>query len=652
MKRRTAAWAVCVFSVILCVGLVLYLRGTRNKTSANQSPASPGWTVLVYMVGSDLESAGGLAERDLAEMQASVRDDTTLLVMTGGAERWFTGASAEGCLLYKITRGSRTLLSSYPENSISDPAMLKTLLEAGLDRREGPAALILWNHGFGAMGGFGRDEKADGRSLSLRQIADALEAAGCGEHPLTTVGFDCCLMAGCETAYAVRPYAEFLVASEETEPPEGWDYAFLSDLLPGTDGTVFGQSAVRRFAAFYEEHYASFPDYWQPCTLSAIDLGKAGVLLEETERFLAGLDGTLPESFSHISRARTEAWSFGRVASTTEYDLVDLCAFASRCGGADSLLAAAERCVLARSGNLKDVCGLSIHIPCYADSALSERWYAGIADLRLPDGWDRFVRRFAGELYGEPGPTSAKPNEPEGYGVTLSEEQLDYLSRAKYYVLCGSESKGMYLLYAGNNVRLEGNRLTALYDGRVLCLQGQGEPCQIVAFWITGDGAEDYYQAYGLAEIPYTVPSSPLGEHLTIPETESFVPKAAALRVVRDKSTGQPRLLSAFDNSGELVTGRQEIPLKDISSFALSFQPRLPAFDANGLPLPWQEWPPCAYTYAAKIASGDEGFSLVELPLEEVETGPFWLQIVLVDTRQRQTAMPLIPIRTEQGDSR
>ena len=649
MKRHAAVWAVCTFTAILCVSLILFLRGTRNVTSENQSPASPGWTVLIYMVGSDLESAGGLAERDFVEMQASVRDDTTLLVMTGGAERWSGGASAVGCLLYEITRDSRTLLSSYPEYSISDPAMLQTFLETGLARREGPAALILWNHGYGAIGGFGRDEQANGRSLSLRQIAGVLEDTGCGEHPLTAVGFDCCLMAGCETAYAVRPYAEFLVASEETEPPEGWDYAFLADLLPGTDGASFGQSAVRRFAAFYETHYASFPDYWQPCTLSAIDLGAAGALLEETDRFLTGLDGTLPESFSHISRARTEAWSFGRVASTTEYDLVDLCAFASRCGGADSLLAAAERCVLARSGNLKDVCGLSIHIPCYADSALSERWYAGIADLYLPDGWERFIRRFAGELYGMPDLTNRKPAAQEGYSVTLSEDQLTGLSRAKYYVLCGTESEGMYLLYAGNNVRLDGNRLTALYDGRVLCLRGQEEPCQIVAFWITGDGTDDYYQAYGLAEVPFTVPSSPLGEQLTIPETESFASKAAALRIIRDKKTGELRLLSAFDIDGELVTGRQEIPLKDISSFFLSFQPCLPIFDANGLPLPWQEWQPCPYLYTAKVTRGDEGFSLTELPLEVVEAGPFWLQIILVDTHQRQTAMPLIPILADQN---
>ena len=650
MSRRAVAWTAFILPAVLFISLLI-LCASPGASPPHASPMSAGWTVLVYMAGSDLESGSGLAARDLDEMQAAVRDDTTLLVMTGGASRWSGGASADGCYLYEISRNGRKLLASYPENRISDPAMLKTLLETGRTGQKDPTALILWNHGFGAMGGFGRDEQAGGQSLSLRQIASVLENTGCGEHPLAAIGFDCCLMAGCETVHALRAYADFLVASEETEPPEGWDYAFLADLLPGTDGAVFGKSAVRRFSAFYNAHYTAFPDYWQPCTLSSVDLSMAGALLEETERFLGILDGMLPGSFSHISRARTEAWSVGRITSTTEYDLVDLCGFASRCGSADSLLSAAERCVAAHWANLKDVCGLSVHIPCYADSTLSERWYAGTADLRLPDGWERFIRRFAGELYGEPDTANVKPAAQEGYSVTLGEEQLNGLSRAKYYILCGDENKGMYLLYAGNNMQLEGNRLTALYDGRVLCLRGQGEPCQIVAFWITGDGTDDYYQAYGLAEIPFSVPSSHLGEHLSIPETGSFVPKAAALRIIRDKKTGEPRLLTAFEIDGELVTGRQEIPLDDISSFSLSFQPRFPTRDANGLLLPWQEWHPCPYTYADKVKRGSDGFTLAELPLQEVETGPFWLQIVLVDTHQRQTAMPLIPIRTDLKDS-
>ena len=39
---------------------------------------------MVYMIGSDLESEDGLASRDLKEMQAALRGDTTLLLMAGG----------------------------------------------------------------------------------------------------------------------------------------------------------------------------------------------------------------------------------------------------------------------------------------------------------------------------------------------------------------------------------------------------------------------------------------------------------------------------------------------------------------------------------------------------------------------------------------
>ena len=38
------------------------------------------------------------------------------------------------------------------------------------------------------------------------------------------MGFDAGLMATLETAWMVQPYADYLIASEETEPGAGWYY--------------------------------------------------------------------------------------------------------------------------------------------------------------------------------------------------------------------------------------------------------------------------------------------------------------------------------------------------------------------------------------------------------------------------------------------
>ena len=50
---------------------------------------------------------------------------------------------------------------------------------------------------------------------------------------IDVIGFDACLMAMLETAYALRDSGSVMVASEELEPGDGWSYDnFLRRLSP------------------------------------------------------------------------------------------------------------------------------------------------------------------------------------------------------------------------------------------------------------------------------------------------------------------------------------------------------------------------------------------------------------------------------------
>ncbi len=64
------------------------------------------------------------------------------------------------------------------------------------------------------------------------------------------IGFDACLMATLETAAILEPYANYLIASEETEPDSGWDYErILTHLGDGEayNGKSFGELVVSGF---------------------------------------------------------------------------------------------------------------------------------------------------------------------------------------------------------------------------------------------------------------------------------------------------------------------------------------------------------------------------------------------------------------------
>jgi hypothetical protein len=67
------------------------------------------------------------------------------------------------------------------------------------------------------------------------------------DPPLKLVGFDTCLMATVDVAYTFSDIAKYLVASEETEPENGWYYSEWVGTLaenPSMDGAAWARSSA------------------------------------------------------------------------------------------------------------------------------------------------------------------------------------------------------------------------------------------------------------------------------------------------------------------------------------------------------------------------------------------------------------------------
>ncbi|MBR0522313.1 MAG: hypothetical protein IJJ75_03890 [Firmicutes bacterium] len=114
--------------------------------------------------------------------------------------------------------------------------------------------LIFWNHGGGSVTGAAFDELYNYDSLSLYEMY-----AACGSifgtdpenPPLEMVGFDTCLMATIDVAYTFSDIARYLVASEESEPGNGWFYTqWVQALANDTsmDGAELGREICDAFA--------------------------------------------------------------------------------------------------------------------------------------------------------------------------------------------------------------------------------------------------------------------------------------------------------------------------------------------------------------------------------------------------------------------
>lgn len=138
--------------------------------------------------------------------------------------------------------------------------------------------LILWNHGSGAFNRLActpwRAACYDDSTGSYLTDAAMQQALAYGQklrggQKIDIVAFDACLMADVEVAYALSPYANYLVASQETIPGDGYGYQQM--LTRPAQGNMMVRQLANYMVASYETAYHGVVNNY---TLSAIDLSK------------------------------------------------------------------------------------------------------------------------------------------------------------------------------------------------------------------------------------------------------------------------------------------------------------------------------------------------------------------------------------------
>jgi hypothetical protein len=272
------------------------------------------WTFMVYMAGdNNLSSAG---EKDLAEMrQVGSTPQVNILVQ-------FDNAGDFGTQRYRVlSNGQPDLVMSLGETDSGDPEVINAFITWAAQQYPAERyALILWSHGsawapaevdkiarsvnalnyspkeaadrVGSVLGkaifrtsleryfkLSLSERAicvdDGSGHSLdtleleKVLAKAKEVLG---QDFDLLGMDACLMSNLEVAFQVRPYVKFLVASEESEPNEGWPYERLLRRLvdnPDLPSVIVAEHIVQDYVRSYTDR-----DFQGNITQTALNLGR------------------------------------------------------------------------------------------------------------------------------------------------------------------------------------------------------------------------------------------------------------------------------------------------------------------------------------------------------------------------------------------
>ncbi|MBQ6399478.1 MAG: peptidase C11 [Clostridia bacterium] len=378
--------------------------GAREKYTKILGGGQDRMTILVYLCGSDLESKNGMGTADLKEMaNARIGEKVNLIVYTGGASRWRNSVvSSTTNQIYQIRDGSLTRLESDLGNaSMTDPNTLTRFIQYG--REHFPAnrmALILWDHGGGSVSGFGYDEKTGrNRSMTLAGIDSALAKAG---EKFDFIGFDACLMATVENGLMLSQYADYMIASEETEPGVGWYYTdWLTALSanPAMETVQIGKHIADDFVSVCSRKCRG-----QGTTLSVVDLAElAATVPGELKDFSLETNSLIQHNeYARVSGARSRTREF---AQSSRIDQIDLIHFAENLGTssgkelADALRGAVK--YNRTGGGLSHSYGLSIYFP-YRRGAKVREVVSTYEAIGMESEYTRCIQEFASlELSGQ-----------------------------------------------------------------------------------------------------------------------------------------------------------------------------------------------------------------------------------------------------------
>ncbi len=478
-------------------------------------------TIMMYVVGSDLESNHDAASEDFQEiLQANFNEENVnFLIYTGGCLDWdMSIIPDDGNSIFIIEDGNLELLETEDSKNMGDPDTLSDFLEYGYNNYPAEQySLIFWNHGGGAFSGYGYDELTQD-SLWLVELQEAFSNSPFNEsNKLEWIGFDACLMANIETAHILSPYANYMVASQQVEPGFGWDYEFLTDIDTMATGEEIGTAIVDSYIGTCEDNFILNPFAYTSVSLSVLDLNQVANVENSLNDLFAVADSALSkDTYGKYSRIRSSSKEIApEYTGEYSYDIIDLVDFSKKMetehvAEATALNSALKSFIVYADANETNNNGVSIYHPYHAKD-YSTYYLTMYRDFDFAENYTSYITNFSTLLLGDDtlnvewDPSSLIPvaNGDLTFSLQLSPEQAAGVQNM-YYVIsrADTERPGNFIFVSmSNQVDMNSNCvLTANFDGNVIYMQNDTTYDQYEIMY-TEQEATDSYTRYLISSI-------------------------------------------------------------------------------------------------------------------------------------------------------
>ncbi len=263
------------------------------------------WTVLIYMAADN--NLSPYSTKDIEEMTKSGSDDNFNIVVLWDNDPTQESGASNRHGYYYIKKGEMVQLQDTGEINMGKVKTATDFIDFAAKNFNAEHFMwVYWNHG-GAVDrsskGVAWDDTDKGDHLSEVEQKEIMtyfkNKIG---RKIDIVGFDACLMATGEIIYQYKNFANYLIASEQTIPGEGWDYNFLSMIKskPAITSLTLSKSVL----TYYKNYYSKTQEGGDS-TLSVINLSYSDKFGKAIDDFcLAAMEsGVSKTTFTNLSKS-------------------------------------------------------------------------------------------------------------------------------------------------------------------------------------------------------------------------------------------------------------------------------------------------------------------------------------------------------------
>ena len=481
---------------------------TESKTEVHEKVNR---TIMIYMVGSDLESEGKGATYDIEDIEPENIDleNINVVMITGGTKKWYTSyIDADETAIYELTENGFEKMETYDLKNMGESNTLTEFLNHSYTYY--PADyydLIFWDHG-GGIQGLEVDEVYKDL-ITLSELEEGLKNSPFNSsNKIDTVILDTCLMGSFEMADILDEYANYMVASEEiTYSGEFIDrYTFLSDINYYDTGLDVGQKFVDTYAgslAERNEQRSAYGFLTYDLTYSIIDLSKVSQLKQDLYDFVDEID--LTSNYQYISLIRANLDGYGVDSSATAdmvdlYELVEALKSLSPTKG-DALLQSINSAVVYNKTFNDYSNGMSIYFPYNGNYEMRTHQLGEIKKLTdsKSNKYFSFIDSFNNTL--NTGYNNSKfsvldntvTSKKGSFSLKLTEEQQKNYAHAGVMVF-KDMGDGYYMpLYKSTDVTLDKNgNLVAPYNGKALSIVDKEDNSESIVLLVEEEKTSNY----------------------------------------------------------------------------------------------------------------------------------------------------------------